>query len=239
MGQISEGVMPENDMTQEELEERSVLMRLYKSRMSGDRYCPAQMIKPDVTRLLAAGLIEERGYGYRITEDGVKVWAEMIIGCTSKASQYPGLNELLVYQGIPMKASKQAKRGSAQAVLRALAAAGGRMTMEDFRKIKRRKKGEYHALDGLGDLMAAAYAVTDQDEVWLTVAGWEAARRLDSNYEPAPELEECVEPGCSKPRFVGGTGRIYPRCYEHHYAYDKARKERYREGKKEHENSMS
>lgn len=56
---------------------RSLLMRLYHSRHSGEDFYHANLVNGEAPALAAAGWIERWGDGWRMTDAGVSEWAEM------------------------------------------------------------------------------------------------------------------------------------------------------------------
>jgi len=69
--------MPPFKIETSELEVRSVLMRLYHSRQEGEAFYPAQLVNGCAPKMEADGWIERHEQGWRLTETGVHVWAEM------------------------------------------------------------------------------------------------------------------------------------------------------------------
>lgn len=67
---------PQN-VPSEDVEVRSVLMRLYHSRQFGESFYPAQLVNGYVPQMEADGWIERHEQGWRLTGLGVQVWAEM------------------------------------------------------------------------------------------------------------------------------------------------------------------
>lgn len=61
----------------DEIETRSVLMRLYHSRQLGEAFYPARFVNGCAPQMEADGWIERHEQGWRLTETGVHVWAEM------------------------------------------------------------------------------------------------------------------------------------------------------------------
>lgn len=64
-------------MDAETIEIRSVLMRLYHSRQMGEAFYPAAFVNGHAPQMERDGWIEWCGQGWRMTDAGVKVWAEM------------------------------------------------------------------------------------------------------------------------------------------------------------------
>ena len=70
--------MPRHEPKSDEaIEVRSVLMRLYHSRQMGEDFYPAQLVNGHAPQMEADGWIEWCGQGWRLTDAGLKVWAEM------------------------------------------------------------------------------------------------------------------------------------------------------------------
>lgn len=70
--------MPRHEqLDDEELEMRSLLMRLYHSRQMGEDFYPAAFVNGHAPQMERDGWIERCGQGWRLTESGVKVWAHM------------------------------------------------------------------------------------------------------------------------------------------------------------------
>lgn len=69
--------MPPFKIDTSELEVRSVLMRLYHSRQEGEAFYPARFVNGCAPQMEADGWIEWHEQGWRLTETGVHVWAEM------------------------------------------------------------------------------------------------------------------------------------------------------------------
>jgi hypothetical protein len=65
------------ELTDYEIETRSVLMRLYRSHWEGETSYPAVHVNGAAPYLEAMGWIEKAGDGWRITQDGILQWAEM------------------------------------------------------------------------------------------------------------------------------------------------------------------
>ncbi len=71
-------IMPRHEPKSDEaIEVRSVLMRLYHSRQMGEAFYPAQLVNGHAPQMEADGWIEWCGQGWRMTDAGLKVWAEM------------------------------------------------------------------------------------------------------------------------------------------------------------------
>ncbi|MBZ0293885.1 MAG: hypothetical protein K8L99_15075, partial [Anaerolineae bacterium] len=88
-----------------EIQLRSAFMRLYRSRLSGEDGYPAPCLDPAiVARFLAAGWVEQRGQGWRLTELGVTVWAQKNRKLLKRAAACPGplFNELRWKVGLPL-----------------------------------------------------------------------------------------------------------------------------------------
>jgi len=70
--------MPRHEQLPDEaIEMRSVLMRLYHSRQMGEAFYPAAFVNGHAPQMEADGWIEWCGQGWRMTEEGLKVWARM------------------------------------------------------------------------------------------------------------------------------------------------------------------
>ncbi len=64
-------------MPDDEIEMRSVLMRLYHSWYLKEASYPAVHVNGQAPKLVRAGWIEASGDGWRITESGILAWAQM------------------------------------------------------------------------------------------------------------------------------------------------------------------
>lgn len=64
-------------LSEEEIEMRSVLMRLYHSRQLGEEFYPAAFVNGHAPQMERDGWIEWCGQGWRMTDVGLRVWAEM------------------------------------------------------------------------------------------------------------------------------------------------------------------
>lgn len=70
--------MPRHEqLPDEEIERRSVLMRLYHSRQMGEEFYPAAFVNGHAPQMERDGWIEWCGQGWKLTDAGVKVWAHM------------------------------------------------------------------------------------------------------------------------------------------------------------------
>lgn len=70
--------MPRHEpLSDEMIEIRSVLMRLYHSRQMGEEFYPAAFVNGHAPQMEQNGWIEWCGQGWRLTEAGVQVWARM------------------------------------------------------------------------------------------------------------------------------------------------------------------
>lgn len=56
---------------------RSLYMRLYRDRIEGIAFCPAELAGSEINRLLARGHAEIYRGGYRLTQAGIEAWAKM------------------------------------------------------------------------------------------------------------------------------------------------------------------
>lgn len=63
--------------TDEEIEVRSLLMRLYHSHFLGEASYPAIHVNGHAPELQAKGWIESAGDGWKLTDAGITAWAEM------------------------------------------------------------------------------------------------------------------------------------------------------------------
>ena len=95
---MSDRLIPDFDV--HEMTLRSDMMRLYASRTQGDRYLPAPLVHT-ANELVQRGWIVPVGYGYALTEDGVRAWAEMVAPLTA-AQRNPATNELRELVGMPL-----------------------------------------------------------------------------------------------------------------------------------------
>lgn len=64
-------------LSEEEIERRSVLMRLYHSHWMGEESYPARFVNGHAPELAAKGWIEAVGEGWHITPVGIVAWAKM------------------------------------------------------------------------------------------------------------------------------------------------------------------
>jgi hypothetical protein len=70
--------MPRHEpLPDEAIEMRSVLMRLYHSRQLGEEFYPAAFVNGHAPQMERDGWIEWCGQGWRMTDVGLRVWAEM------------------------------------------------------------------------------------------------------------------------------------------------------------------
>lgn len=162
----------------DELEARSVLMRLYHSRVQGESHYPAQFVNGCAPGLEAQGWIERHGAGWRLTEDGVKAWAVMSEPVTGHYGRSAWLNELYWYSGKPIQRIHLTKL--AKHMLRALAEAGGEMPTEKLKAMGRSRRQNTETY-GLPVLMSGMYVVIDGDVVRLSVVGQQVAKELEGH----------------------------------------------------------
>lgn len=64
-------------LREDQIEMRSVMMRLYHSHFLGEGSYPARFVNGSAPALEAIGWIEAVGADWRITERGIEAWAEM------------------------------------------------------------------------------------------------------------------------------------------------------------------
>lgn len=82
----------------EEIEERSLYMRLFRSWLDGDKFYHAAFCGEAIHRLLEVGHVEAVGQGYVITNAGKKAWAVMcvlLINRTSIRRESETVNQVL------------------------------------------------------------------------------------------------------------------------------------------------
>ena len=79
-----------NKPSDEELKVRSLLMRLYHSRQLGEAFYHANLVNGEAPKLEADGLIEQYGDGWRLTDAGLRQWAEMNTASFNSKYHYAG-----------------------------------------------------------------------------------------------------------------------------------------------------
>ena len=160
--------------SEEEMAERSLLMRLYHSRLAGDVYYPGEFVNGHAPELMRRGWIEEVGAGYRLTLEGVKGWAGMV-SMFLRGPLNPATNELRAVLGMSVRTRlpKIHKR-----YLRRLVEAGGRLPADTFdeRRMSRLRTQGYLFLIG---------------DAWVEVT---AAGRLVVEADPSPPTERGISP---------------------------------------------
>lgn len=75
------------ELTANEMERRSVLMRLYSAYQRGEGY-PARFVNGAAGGLIEDGYIVREGDEYRLTAAGVRHWAEMAVNTMSSNSEW-------------------------------------------------------------------------------------------------------------------------------------------------------
>lgn len=70
----------------EEIEERSLYMRLFRSWLDGEKFYHAAFVGTAITRLLEMGHAEAVGPGYVLTKAGMKAWAIMCVWLITRTS---------------------------------------------------------------------------------------------------------------------------------------------------------
>jgi hypothetical protein len=66
-----------NKHSDDEIKVRSLLMRMYHSRQIGEAFYHANLVNGEAPKLEADGWIEQHGEGWRLTDMGLRRWAEM------------------------------------------------------------------------------------------------------------------------------------------------------------------
>lgn len=120
----------------DEIERRSIYMRLYRARWEGVVSYPSHLVNGQAPALLAQGHIERVGDGYRLTEDGVHAWAEIVAPllpdtCNGRDGQSPLMNELRLILGKPIRRNGHMKAIHWR-VLKRLAKSGGSLPVADI-----------------------------------------------------------------------------------------------------------
>lgn len=238
------------DVTEAEIEVRSLYMRLYRSRIEGDAAYPAKFVNGHADALIDAGHIQRLDDGYRLTEAGVRAWAEMCAPLlSSRHSKVGAQNELRWLTGNPLCRPHLGEQ--ALEILQMLVNAGGKLPLAAIHAIS------YPHSDtglpvGLGTLKNAVYIIIDGEDVKLTGAGWQIAREIGIKAELSGEAAQppgnqskvkffpimerdnmndkiCKTPGCDKPCMTGGNGKPLDYCPDHQREEWRKAKERQRD----------
>lgn len=154
-----------------EIEARSVLMRLYRSRIDGEAAYPARFVTEGngtAPALEAKGWIERRADGWRITEAGVKAWATMSEPVTGHYGRCAWLNELYYWSG--KRIQKIALTHISRKILQRLAERGGQMPLAEIEAMSG-PNPDTGAPGGLPTLMRGMYVVIEDGVVRLSVVG--------------------------------------------------------------------
>lgn len=229
------------ELTDDQVAIRSALMRLYHSRVYGDWYYPAGFVNGQTETLLAAGWMQAAGEGWRMTEAGIRAWAEMVkpLLLSSNHSDKGQNNELKAYAGLPIRRMQLEQHH--RDYLARLAAAGGTLPI-----------GTYDPLS-MGKLVQVVYIVLVGEVVEMTVVGWgevnltpspsssmergetppltpprqqggEMGAAFGENEEDA--MKTCTVAGCENPRMVSKSGKQMTMCETHMKAYWREHKAR-------------
>lgn len=129
-----------SNVSDDEAARRSFLMRLYRSRMEGEsHYLSTRNPGYDAINdssiadeFVGMGWVEPVGPGWRITETGVRRWAEMCRSIIAgSAGNWYGtrFNELKWLLGLPVARVKQTRGG--KLVLARLAESGGKLPLRE------------------------------------------------------------------------------------------------------------
>lgn len=213
------------ELTDDQVAVRSALMRLYHSRVYGDWFYPAGFVNGQTEELLTAGWIQAVGEGWRLTEAGIRAWAEMVkplLHSSAAHSEKGQNNELKAYAGMPIRPMQLERQH--RDYLAALAAAGGKLPITTYDPLS------------MGKLVQGVYIVLVGEVVEMTVVGWmETPPLTNLTPNPSPSMERgtdgeneqveedamktCTVAGCENPRMVSKSGKELTMCETHQKAY--------------------
>lgn len=157
------------NVSDEEIGIRSLMMRLYHSRIEGEAYYHKCFVNGEAPGLEAKGWIERRGDGWRMTEEGVKAWAEINAPVIASKHRQRDQNELLFALGRPIR--RVALNKYSKGILKMLAEHGGAMRLADLHRRFGRGIQLEHGTNGLKSLQNGAYVISDGETVWFTGVG--------------------------------------------------------------------
>lgn len=168
-----------------EMEMRSVLMRLYHSRMEGEAAYPARFVNGAAPGLEAKGWIERRDDGWRMTEAGVVAWAKLSSAVINNKWRNANFNEIFWSVGKPIR--RRVLTPTATRMMKGIAQAGGKLPVETVAAM-----GEWNheRVDGLPLLMKCAYVISDGRDAWLSGPGRMVAQEKGWLTEQAHEESE-------------------------------------------------
>lgn len=164
------------NVSDEEIAMRSVMMRLYHSRIEGEAFYHEKLVNGAAPGLEANGWIARRGDGWRMTEDGVKAWADMCAPILVSRYRQTDQNEMLYYLGRPIRRVPSTK--AVKDILKLLIANGGARSLEFIYEQAGRGIARENRVNGLKSLMNGVYVISDGETVTMTAIGWMVAGEL-------------------------------------------------------------